>query len=193
MTQMSETFVLSPSASRHKTGIMIDFCGVLSHTGPSTTSKLLSGRPLADDITYVHPGAEAPRGGCVLLSQTRARHQGEVQVLQVGKLFGPAGEDGKICLSPLSTFLQIMLEAINAPAMYVATQAVLSLLALRRTLATMMHDEFRVSRREALRSTRRCLCALRDARTSSIVLQRQKLVFQFVQKTVEIPQVRFID
>ena len=127
----------------------------------------MSGRPLADDITYVQPGAEAPRGGYVLPSRTRARHQGELQVIRVGKLFGPASEDGKICLSLLSTFQQIMLEAINAPALYVATQSVLSLLASRRTPAIMMHDELRVSYREGLRSTRRCLCALRDARPAS--------------------------
>ena len=51
------------------------------------------GSPLADDITYVlkiefdcRPGAEVPRVGCMRPSRTRALHQGESQVLRVGKL-----------------------------------------------------------------------------------------------------------
>ena len=86
---------------------------------------------------------------------------------------------GRICLSSLSTFQQIMLEAINAPAMYVATQPVLSFFAFKRTTAIMMHDELRVAPENipscsekllALPDAQRCqfcLCALRHARPVS--------------------------
>ena len=126
-------------------------------------TKLLSGRPLAttsrtstqepkhpEEAAYCHLGRElVTKESCKYFDW---ENSSDLSV-RMGK---------SVCLPQYLPADHA--RGINAPAMYVATQAVLSLLASRRTLTIMMHDELRVSHRQALRSTRRCLCALRDAR-----------------------------
>ena len=103
------------------------------------------GSLLADDITHVlkiefdcRLRAEVPRDGCVLLSWTRALHQGGSQIRRVGKLLAPVRRYSVRIGGSCSR------RSACAPWTW-RCKLFLSLFALRRTTANVMADELRVA------------------------------------------------